>query len=324
MSALYQSAYYEMTQFYERFGNVIVHPGTEIYLYIDHVPGLEYHRYSISNKMRVYDYKQNEFVRISYNTNYPSVNLYDMEKNKIVTNSLHRVYMLTFCYFIGCEQFEVNRIDGNKMNCIPSNLEWMTHQENMNHAFDYIIDTKLSPNKIIELIQMYNRGETMKSIAEKFGITTSYVSDIVRGKSNREDSIRLKEIKRFVPVTREKFTPKLSDNELAEIAVRYSNGEEYFELANEYGIDRSGLTKMIKRYAKSHPEIILRPLKKITPEMAEIVCKIFQDNIGMNKTLLFNLCLDELGLENNESNRKAIKNIYNRNTHKGISSKYNW
>lgn len=320
----YASQYYEYTQFYERYGNIVVPTGQEIYLYIldNTMPGIERYRYSISNKMRVFDYKLNEYVRISYATTYPSISLYNVKKNKYVTNSLHRVYMTTFCYFYGCENYEVNHIDGNKLNFDPSNLEWMTHSENMAHAQKYIYDNKLSDNDIIEIIEMYNSGCKMPVIAKKFDISYGYISDII-AHSGRIISNRIEQIKRIHPVTRKKFVPKLSDKDFEIIGKRYNNGEDYFELAKEYDMDRSSFTKQLKRYAKTHPEIILRPLKKFTPEIVEHICQILQNNKGMNSSSLYTICLNEIGFENNTSNRKAISNILNGKTYKNISSKYN-
>lgn len=326
MIAPYKSRYYELTYFYERFGNYMVHPGSEIYLYImDYaVPGIEPYRYSISNKMNVFDYKKQEFVRISDKTLYPTVNLYNISKKSIVTSLLHRIYMLVFCYFPGCENYEVNHIDGNKSNCTPSNLEWMTHKENMNHAFEYIMvnGRKMTDQDIIELINMYNSDEKIRDIADRFKISTGYVMDIVKGKRS---SNRLTIIKQSNPVTRKAITPKISESDMKDIIEKYNNGKEYFELANEYGVDRSSLTKAIKRYAKNNPgKVALRPLKTFTPEMAEKACQFFQDNLDLDNSSLYTLCLEEIGLENTESNRKAIRNLYNGKTYKNISSKFNF
>ena len=287
--APYKSQYYDINYYYERFGSIVIPRGTEIYLYITDlaVPGVEPYRYSISNRMNVYDYKNRDFVRISDKTNYPSINLFHIDKQKTITSLLHRVYMMTFCYFHGCENYEVNHIDGNKFNCTPINLEWSTHRENMNHAFEYLTnaDRKLSDNDIIELIKMYNDNCTIKQIADRFNISAGYVCDIVKGKRS---SIRMDVIKASNPITREKVQPKVSEEVLKEIICKYNDGAEYFELAQEYGVDRSGLTKMIKRYAKNHPgKVVLRELKKFTPELAELACKFFEDNIGMDISSLY-------------------------------------
>ena len=321
MNAPYNSKYYEINQFYERYGNFIIPTGTEFYLYIIEqcVPGIEPYRYSISNKLNVFDYKLNTFVRISNLTLYPSINLYNMKKGKIITSSLHRVYMMTFCYFPGCENYEVNHIDGNKSNNHPSNLEWMTHEENMNHASEYLTPKKLLDEDIVNIIDMYNNNETFKTISNKFNISQGYVNDIVKGRIGSRKMIK---ILNEHPITRDKPTIKISDKLIEEAANRYNNGEEYFELAEEYGVDRSHLTKCIKRYAEEHPEIIIRPLKKFTKEIVNEICKIFDNYSYMDSTSLYNLCIDSLGIENTPSNRKALSNIYNGKTHVQISSKY--
>lgn len=324
MQAPYKSKYYEKTQFYERYGNIFIRTGLEIYFYIIDrtIPGIEPYRYSISNKLNVFDYKLNNFVRISNLTAYPSINLYNSKKRKTITSSLHRVYMMTFCYFPGCENYEVNHIDGNKYNCHPSNLEWTTHAENMDHATKYILSRKLSDEDIIEIIDMYNDNNTIKNIAEKFNISTGYVCDIVRGTLSTMPNI--KSIIEKHPVTRNKFEPKLNTDLLKIIADRYNNGEEYFELAEEYKLDRSYLTKQIKLYAKSHPEIVIRPLKKFTKETVEDICEIFQNNSNLDSMSLYKLCIESLGLEDNSSVRKALSNIHVGKTYKKISSKYNF
>lgn len=324
---MYTSKYCDITGTYERYGNYVINPGEEIFLYITDqaIPGIEQNRYSISNKLRVFDYKENKFVNIEEQL-YLGVSLYNQMKHKYVNYSLHRIYMLVFCYIEGCEELEVNHIDGNKHNCHPTNLEWMTHKENMNHAFENnLINQKLTDFDNMGIITKYNMGYAVRDIAKDYGISSGYVMDLVRGETKKKQNTRRNNIKEnFVPVTREKFTPKLSEEKLAEAAKRYSDGEEYFELAKEYGIDRSSFTKQIKKYAETHPEIIIRPLKKFTSEMAEIACKIFEENKGKKMCDLTNLCLSELGLENTEGNRKAIRNLYHGKTYTYVTSKYNY
>ena len=276
MISPYESKYYECTPFYERFGNFIVYPGTVFYRYITdrEVPGVEPFRYSISNRMNVFDYKKQEFVRISDKTLYPTVNLYNVKKGAVVTSLLHRLYMLVFCYIPGCENFEVNHIDGNKYNCTPSNLEWVTHEENMNHAFKYVLsdNLKMTDDDIIELIDMYNNNEKIKDIANRFGISKRYVMDIVKGrKSDHRSDIRLNRIRQEHPITR-----------------------------------KHSLTRLPK---------------ELTIKICEFLDKY---QYIEDKSLLYTLCLEDVGLENTTFNRNVVKNIFIGKTYTDISSKYSF
>lgn len=321
MNIPYKSSLYELTDTTERFGNIVLPRGTEVYFYITDkvIPGIEKNRYSISNRLNVFDYKNNCFVNIRDNT-YKSLDLYIETKHKYVSFNLHRIYMLVFCYIEGCENYEVNHIDGNKYNNHPSNLEWLTHKSNMRHAYTYNLKTtKLSALDIVKIIQMYNNDSSIKDIANKFDISTGYVMDIVKDKRNSD---RLKRIKSAFPVTRETKQAILTDDVIKEISEKYNEGKEYCELANEYNIDRSYLTKSIKEYSKSHPEIKLRPLKKFTPEFVEELCKFIQENSNCKNIVKY--CIEHFGLEYNDSNRKAISNIYTRKTYRNISNNYDW
>lgn len=320
---MYKSQYYENYGDYERFGNIIVDAGSEVFLYIQ-TDRIQKNRYSISNKLRVYDYKIMDFVAISTNTDYPTVNLY-LDDGSIKTFLLHRLYMITFCYEPGCELKEVNHIDGNKLNDNPYNLEWMTHEDNMRHAFDNgLINKKLSDIDIIEVIKLANALVPVRKIAEQFGVSSGYIQEIIRGRKSGKQMTRINRIKSIIPVVKPENTAKLSDELLSEIATKYNDGMEYHELSSIYSIDRSFLTKKIKEYAITHPEIVIRPLKKFTDEEVKSICELFESNRNMPIRVLCDLCIEFLGLDNTESNRKAIRNIYNGKTYRHISSNYSY
>jgi hypothetical protein len=64
---------------------------------------------------------------------YPCVNIHMGEKRK--TYKLHRLVALLFIDNL-FNKPEINHKDGNKLNNDSSNLEWCTHSENIQHAWD--------------------------------------------------------------------------------------------------------------------------------------------------------------------------------------------
>jgi hypothetical protein len=54
----------------------------------------------------------------------------------VIQTAVHRLVAAAFCHRQRPEQLVVNHKDGNKLNNHYSNLEWVTHSENMQHAHD--------------------------------------------------------------------------------------------------------------------------------------------------------------------------------------------
>ena len=93
--------------------------------------------------------------------------------HKQITKKLHRIIMFTFCYFPGCEKYEVNHIDGNKLNNNLYNLEWATSSENTIHAINNGLKTvfgtdvdsvELSDEDVMEIVSLYDAGVSIDSI----------------------------------------------------------------------------------------------------------------------------------------------------------------
>lgn len=75
-----------------------------------------------------------QYIHVHYNY-YPTVLLYDKEKNKSVPRSVHSLVAKAFLNKLPHHQC-VNHKDCNKENNHVDNLEWVTTQENIKHAYD--------------------------------------------------------------------------------------------------------------------------------------------------------------------------------------------
>lgn len=150
--------------------------------------------YAISNYGRIWHVYENHFMSTSWDGPGYRIAVLRHKDGRAHTLRVHRLLMLTFRYFEGCEDMDVNHIDGCKTrNYIdfpgipnPDNLEWTTHQENMIHAHKTGLkrakfgeehhNSKLTieiVNKICELIS--NKNLTCRQIAE---ITGTQIHDI--------------------------------------------------------------------------------------------------------------------------------------------------
>lgn len=75
-----------------------------------------------------------QYIHVHYDY-YPTVLLHDKEKNRSVPRSVHSLVAKAFLNKLPHHQC-VNHKDGNKENNHVDNLEWVTTQENIKHAYD--------------------------------------------------------------------------------------------------------------------------------------------------------------------------------------------
>ena len=112
---------------------------------------------------------------------------------KRINKSIHELVMSAF---VGSRPggFQVNHIDGDKVNNHLSNLEYCTPQENTDHAIrigirniapkgEKCAASKLTEAQIIKIREMVAHGVTQRLVGELFHTTQSNVSRIVSKES---------------------------------------------------------------------------------------------------------------------------------------------
>lgn len=100
---------------------------------------------------------------------------------------LHRLVAELFVEGRTTEKNVVNHKDTNKLNNKSTNLEWVTHQENVDHAVSndrYKVGEEhgnsVYDNKIVKVMYYsYKRGMSRKDIMIKFGVPKSLCDDVL-------------------------------------------------------------------------------------------------------------------------------------------------
>jgi hypothetical protein len=112
---------------------------------------------------------------------------------KRIQRRIHRLGMMTFCYFPGCEELQVDHKDGNKDNNNISNLEWVTGKENVNRAINLGLRkswssqnnpmAKLTNEQVLDIVNMIINKVPDKIIFEKYSINISLLDKLIYGKT---------------------------------------------------------------------------------------------------------------------------------------------
>lgn len=111
---------------------------------------------------------------------------------------------------------EVNHLDGNKFNCHVDNLEWVTHSENIRHAFDTGLEEAKRgennwqasmTNEDAKYVRENPDKLTGVELAKKFGVSPTVISDIQRGLIYKDagGTIRESKVKRVPKEKREQI-----------------------------------------------------------------------------------------------------------------------
>lgn len=109
---------------------------------------------------------------------------------KTVKRSVHSLVLRTFRP-TDDPSLEVNHRDGNKANNSLSNLEWMSHGDNMRHARtipgtwkclrgERVGGVKLTADKVREIRRLQKQGLTQRDLSKMYGVSQVAIGFIVR------------------------------------------------------------------------------------------------------------------------------------------------
>lgn len=150
--------------------------------------------YLIDRDCNIYSLYYGKFLETIINeAGYHLVSL-NTKNGKRIQRRIHRLGMMTFCYFFGCENLQVDHIDGNKNNNNISNLEWVTPKENVNRAINLKLrkswslennpTAKLTNDKVLDIVNMVINKIPDKVIFEKYpNINIQLLDNLIYGRT---------------------------------------------------------------------------------------------------------------------------------------------
>lgn len=148
--------------------------------------------YQVSNTGKVFSHKVGRLLKQQYSKKmYLNVTLTGPKSTKN-TLKIHRLVAEAFIRNPNNKP-QVNHIDGNKENNNSSNLEWVTNQENQDHAWAMGRDrvkgerqwaSKLSEKSVVTIRAKYRTGKyTYLDLAKKYNVKMCTIADVITGKS---------------------------------------------------------------------------------------------------------------------------------------------
>lgn len=138
----------------------------------------EFPQYKVSNFGQIMSYKNpNKPIILKgqiTKKGYRSVHLRD-ENGHSYSKQVHRLVLENFSPREDMQQLEVNHIDENKLNNNLTNLEWMTHLENMRYGTCSLRGHLNQQDQIlcVETNMIYN---SMKEASEQTGVNYGNIS----------------------------------------------------------------------------------------------------------------------------------------------------
>lgn len=151
--------------------------------------------YDVSNLGRVRSWAKNRWGKAKeYKIISPSNNsagyLFVHIRNENRETRKHYVHRLVASAFLGDSSMEVNHINGERSDNRLSNLEYVSHSENVRHSVyilgnsrgEKVATSKLTKDDVLAIINRLAAHEKQSSIARDYNVLQSTISDIATGR----------------------------------------------------------------------------------------------------------------------------------------------
>ena len=155
------------------------------------------------------------------------------------------VHRLVAAAFIGIlpDGMEVNHKDGNKLNNHVTNLEYVTHRQNMEHAMNVLGNPggKLTRKEALEIRHKIAQGQKHTDVAVQYGISKGTVRDIEKNRLWHDSNHVYTDGRR-----------KLTAEDVLTIKQRLSKGEKRSLLAAQYAVSTSSIDNIANNKTWNH------------------------------------------------------------------------
>lgn len=296
------------------------------------VPGVVEGRYYISNYARIWDGFANRFISCKfsdpyeedgYNNGYINCRLAvfsDPYTLNSITLLVHRLVLLTFNYFAGCERFQVNHKDGDHTNNKLYNLEFVTPKENIKHAIDNgliagrsRVKIDIPKSDIHRICKMLQAG---MSIGEIYN-STLYNFSVINQIQAKLIYTEISDLYNIPPIKVISQAKNLDENKVRQICSMLEDNYQTKQITSRLQVPRYVVNdiKSGKNYKdiSSEYNIPTSHANYLTDEQVIEICKLLE--AGYSNIQIKNI----LNVGENQ-----IKNIRSGISHKHISQRYSF
>lgn len=222
----------------------------------ENIPGFE--GYHVTREGLIYDLRKGKRKRTFFNRDgYEAVCL---GREKRAIKQVHR--LVGIAYVPNPQMLkELNHLDGVKKNNTVGNLQWCTRAENIRHALDTGLmvpkrgeecwGSKLTAGTVNEILEDMRKGIPTEEIAERFGITRSYLYRIRNGKAWAHLGKALLYTEESLRGSRHPCS-KLRNEDVLEIRRRSAGGEKGINLSKAFGVSRASISMICARKIWTH------------------------------------------------------------------------